>query len=210
LDIDDLKIYVNSADYFPPYYRHYKSGDLDISGVWRGWRKLWIRGETANLPDGPQIIQLEATQSQKVPQGPRTIVLYDYRSSNGKVELPPLADIIEQHGLGKTKDRIRHYLLQQWESSFSHDEQALLSRIHAAALLKMLFDLPAEMFVTNGDMGVLVTLCEKSIGETGQNTHPVLKLKNSELGARRRNSHHAVAYPRWLDVPKYAVNVYLR
>src|SRR5687767_14414718 len=62
LDIDDLKLYVNNTDYFPPYYRDYKSGDWDIAGVWRGWRRLWIRGETANVADGPRIVALPANQ----------------------------------------------------------------------------------------------------------------------------------------------------
>jgi hypothetical protein len=208
LDIDDLKIAVNNADYFPPYFRHYKSGDRDLHGVWRGWRKLWIRGETANVPDGPQLIQLDAAHAQKPPQGPRTIVLYDYRSSNGIVALPDLDTIIERHGLGKIKDRIRHHLLQQWNVSFSSEEQALLSRIHAAALVKMLFDLPAEIFVTPSEWNALVALSQKTFGTDSQKFRPVLKLSATEPGPRRRRSrHHSIAYPQWLDVPKYCVSV---
>lgn len=212
LDIDDLRIYVNDEDYFPPYFRHFKSGDRDFNGVWRGWRRLWLRGETLNVPDGPQIIELASAASHKCPTGNRTIVLYDHRRSRGRVELPALEDVIARHGLGKVKDRVRHELLEQWESAFSLGERVLLSRLHAAALRKMLFDLPAEMIVTASDWEELDTLSQKTLQSLNQKSKPILKLTKGDTRSMRRSRQmsYLTAHPLWLDAQKYSVTVYLR
>lgn len=207
LDIDDLRFYVNDDDYFPPYYRHYKSGDVDIQGAWRGWRRLWIRGETLNFPDGPHIIELDPAEAGQTPPGPQTMVLYDHRMSHGRVELPPLERVIEQHGLGKVKDRNRAALLEQWDSAFSFEEQVLICRIHAAAVLKMLFDLPAQITASRSDWEVIQALNRKVLSTDSQRPKRVIKLvaSNSEEKLPAPASERVTIQPQWLDALKYSV-----
>jgi hypothetical protein len=209
LDIDDLRIYVNKADYFPPYFRYYKSGDRDVNGVYRGWRRLWIRGETLNLPDGPRIVELTSRDREEYAAGRQTIVLYDHRHSQGRVALPELSEIIDRFGLGKIKDRTRHELLEQWASAFSLEERVILSRLHASALMKMLFDLPAQLFVTPEEQATLERLSEIQLTSENQKPKRILKLTEGGNGAspRRSRSRGKIAHPQWLDVPKYAVRV---
>jgi hypothetical protein len=208
LDLDDLRIYVNDEDYFPPYYRYYKSGDLDIQGTWRGWRRLWIRGETPNYPDGPRIIEVPREQSDQPPQGARTIILYDHRDSTGRVQLPPIDRIIARYGLGKVKDRIRHALLEQWNSAFAFDEQVLLSRVHASALLTMLFGLPAEMSVSESEWKALQRLNRKTLATPGQKPTRVIKLVRRALPGKRQPGEPCTVQPQWLDSLKYSVDVF--
>ncbi|MGE0756437.1 MAG: HEAT repeat domain-containing protein [Pirellulaceae bacterium] len=209
LDIDDLKIYVSGPDYFPPYYRHYKSGDRDWNGDWRGWRRLWIRGETPNVPDGPQVLSMTPGEADKFSVAGRTILIYDYRHPQARVQLPPLDEIIAAHGLGKVKDRTRHALLEQWDHAFSPAEQALLSRLHAAALMKMLFDLPAEIFVTDEQLAVLRGLCDRQLAVDQLTPRQVVTLSD-HIPATPTGSDTTsgcFALPQWLDVPKFAVRI---
>jgi hypothetical protein len=211
LDLDELKIYVNSPDYFPPHYRFYKSATRDEQGRWLGWRRLWIRGETFNRPDGPEIIRLAKSDADKDPAaGPQTIVLYDHRHSNGRVELPDLDAVIAKFGTGKAKDRVRDAFLRDWPS-FTHEQQQLMIRLHAAAAVKMLFDLPAEVFVNEDELRILGALATSPPPEMTPIPKPLLTLEPTvdRLLQTRVAGRNTLASPNWLDAIKYAVRVWL-
>ena len=211
LDLDELKIYVNDADYFPPHFRFYKSATRDEHGRWLGWRRLWIRGETFNRPDGPEIIEPSESAADKQPAvGPQTLVLYDHRSSNGRVELPDLDAVIAEFGAGKAKDRVRDALIRDWQS-FNHEQQQLIIRLHAAAAVKMLFDLPAEVFANEDELGVLGALADSTPPELGRLPKPLLSLEPSVAGLLQSPlaGRNTVVSPNWLDSIKYPVRVWL-
>ena len=211
LDLDELKIYVNHADYFPPHFRFYKSATRDEHRRWVGWRRLWIRGETFNRPDGPKIIELSKSAADEQPKaGPQTLVLYDHRRSNGRVQLPDLDAVIAEFGTGKAKDRVRDALLRDWQS-FSHQQQQLIIRLHAAAAVKMLFDLPAEVFVTTDELRVLAALADSTPPELGPLPKPLLSLDPPAAGLLQSHvaGRNTVASPNWLDSIKYSVRVWL-
>ncbi len=211
LDLDELKIYVNSPDYFPPHYRFYKSATRDEQGRWLGWRRLWIRGETFNRPDGPEIIRLTKPDAEKdPPAGPQTIVLYDHRHSKGRVELPDLDAVMAKFGTGKAKDRVRDALLSDWQC-FTREQQQLMIRLHAAAAVKMLFDLPPEVFVNEEELRVLGALAASPPAELPPIPKPLLTLEPSvdRLLQTRVAGRNTLASPNWLDAVKYAVRVWL-
>jgi hypothetical protein len=120
-----------------------------------------------------------------------------------------LERVIEQYGLGKVKDRVRHAMLEHWASAFSDEERGLLSRLHAAALMKMLFDLPAEIYVTGDDKSTLHSLSEKQLTADHSKPRHVVKLQLNESGVSllRTEIGRWTAHPQWLDVPKYSVRV---
>jgi hypothetical protein len=211
LDLDELKIYVNDADYFPQHFRFYKSATRDESGRWLGWRRLWIRGETFNRPDGPEIIELLESAVDKQPAaGPQTLLLYDHRRGNGRVELPDLDAVIAEFGTGKAKDRVRDALLRDWQS-FSHQQQQLISRIHAAAAVKMLFDLPAEIFVNEDELAALGSLADSAPPELAQLPKPLLSIEPSAASLLQSPAagRNTIASPNWLDSIKYPVRAWL-
>lgn len=195
LDLDELKIYVNSPDYFPPHYRFYKSATRDEQSHWRGWRKLWIRGETFNRPDGPEIIKLASENADaSPPTGPQTVILYDHRDAEPCVTLPELQDVIERFGPGKAKDRVRDSMMRNWDA-LSEQQQIMICRLHAAAAVKMLFDLPAEIFVDQDDLNTLQTLTDPKLQPLAPIPKPLLKLDSP------------VVRTNWLDAIKYPVDV---
>lgn len=202
LDLDELKIYVNHIDYFPPHYRFYKSATRDQEGNWQGWRRLWIRGETFNRPDGPEIIVLPKEKAEDPPPGgPQTVMLYDHRASSGRVALPDLEQIIASFGSGKAKDRVRDSLLRHW-SELSMEQRNLICRLHAAAATKMLFDLPAEIFVDQTELALLSELTDPELEPLAPIPTPLLELDSAGT--------HTLAKPNWLDAIKYSVTVHRR
>lgn len=212
LDIDELKVYVNTADYFPPHFRTYKSGDRDRQGNMHGWRRLWIRGETLNRPDGPQIIELSEEESRQVPRHRQTIVLYNHLTDGGRITPPDLNTIIAEYGMGKVKDRVRHWMMEKWNAAFSDKQQALLSRLHAAATVKMLFGLPSEMYVSGGEFAALESLAEKAFDDPSAPAKALFSLQNPSTRDRPKNAPppHAVVRPNWIDAIKYPVSLYLQ
>jgi len=211
LDIDELRIYVNRADYFPPQFRTYKSGDRDRNGNWQGWRRLWIRGETLNRPDAPQIIELSPAESEVVPTGRQTIVLYNHLTDDGRIRPPELQAIIDEHGLGKVKDRVRHWMLEHWDTGFNEQQRGLLSRLHAAATVKMLFGLTSKMFVSRDELATLETLADKSLDVASKLPKPLLSLHNptKESGGPDLPRPQVVVEPNWIDAIKYPVSIYV-
>ncbi len=205
LDLDELKIYVNNADYFPSHYRFYKSATRDKRGHWQGWRRLWIRGETFNRPDGPEIIKLPKEQVGELPAaGPQTVVLYDHRSSAGRVALPELQEVIERFGQGKAKDRVRDSLMQNW-MALDESQRAIICRIHAAAAIKMLFDLPSEIFVSPEELETLNQLSDPNLECLAPLPKPLLTL-DPPLD-RLTEDKNSVVRANWLDAIKYSVPV---
>jgi hypothetical protein len=75
--------------------------------------------------------------------------------------------------------------------------------------MKMLFDLPAQLFVTPEEQATLKRLSEIQLTSENQKPKRVLKLTEGGNGAspRRSRSRGIIAHPQWLDVPKYAVRV---
>lgn len=203
LDLDELRVYVNNADYFPPHYRYYKSATRDHQGQWMGWRRLWIRGETFNRPDGPQIVELKSDQLDAPPMGPDTIVLYNHETHDCQVRLPPLDAIIDKFGIGKSKDRVRDVLLQHWNTAFSDTQKGLLSRLHAAATVKMLFDLPSEVFLTKSEFNGLEEMTRSTFVDGANMSKPLLSL-GPDLDVSG-----VVASANWLDASKYPVRIHL-
>ncbi len=197
LDLDELKIYVNNPDYFPPHYRFYKSATRDEDGNWQGWRRLWIRGETFNRPDGPEIIKLAKQDAADLPTtGPQTVVLYDHRQDEPRVALPELAAVIEQFGQGKAKDRVRDSLLRNWHA-LKTGQQSMICRLHAAAATKMLFDLPGEVFLSPEELDTL----EPPL------PIPLLKLDPPADRITAKDGNATMVSANWLDAIKYPVKV---
>jgi hypothetical protein len=208
LDLDELKIFVNKTDYFPAHYRFYKSATRDESGNWQGWRRLWIRGETFNRPDGPEIIELAEQDAADPPMGPQTVILYDHRSPERRVALPQLADVIDRFGQGKVKDRVRDALLQNW-TKLSEAQRSMICRVHAAAATDMLFDLPGEIYVNQQEWMTLQELSDPALECMAPLPKPLLTLNPpaDHLAGNDQKEVAAVARAHWLDAIKYPVHV---
>ncbi len=211
LDLDELKIYVNDEDYFPPHFRYYKSATRDEHHRWQGWRRLWIRGETVNRPDGPKIIELAPAENELAPLDRQTIVLFDHRNSGARVKLPDLDSVISQFGLGKSKDRVRDALLDRW-STFSDQQRGLLCRLHAAAAAKMLFDLPSELFLTRTELQSLAAMTETAFLGVMTAPKPLLSLDgtSTSIDSEGVGGNQLVARPHWIDAIKYPVRIFIR
>jgi hypothetical protein len=121
-----------------------------------------------------------------------------------------LEAVVAEHGLGKAKDRVRHWLLEHWDRRFTDAQRALLSRLHAAATVTMMFNLPAEIFLTDAEIMVLEDLTENRIDQRTALPNCLLSLQPPPSNAPRvhGNLPVAVARPHWIDAIKYPVSVY--
>jgi hypothetical protein len=218
LDLDELRIYVNQPDYFPPHFRFYKSAARDEHGGWQGWRRLWIRGETFGRPDGPEIIKLDKNSSAQLPPlGPQTVILYDHRHSGGRVALPELQDVLARFGPGKAKDRIRDAMLRHW-LDLSPAQRSMMCRLHAAAATNMLFDLPGEITVRSDELTQLRELADPHLDGLAPLPKPLLSCDPSPgdpsvaLSTADREPagfRRIIVKANWLDANKYPVTVHV-
>ena len=118
--------------------------------------------------------------------------------------------MITKFGEGKAKDRIRDALLRNWQAC-DPNQQQLVTRLHAAAAVKMLFDLPAEVFVDEDELRVLGELAASPPQEFASLPKPLLTLNPpvDRLLQTRVVGRSTIANPNWLDAVKYAVRVRL-
>ena len=76
----------------------------------------------------------------------------------------------------------------------------MISRIHASAVVKMLFDLPAEIYVDAKESAILERLSEAQVDAQAPELRTFLTLRPTSQRA-------AEAQLNWIDAQKYAVRV---
>ncbi|MDD5195489.1 MAG: chemotaxis protein CheB, partial [Candidatus Omnitrophica bacterium] len=227
MDLDDLKIYLNSEAYFPRQYLDYRLCSCDQLGNPQGWGTLWIRPEATDAQhSGPALLKWQDPAKAPV-IGDKTFVLYDHRTSDGKVALPgkeQIARILGVNHKGKPKDVTREMFLRYWSGEilgnprelaqmrglnfdskfeFNNDEKAVLCRLHAASVVKMIFGLDVPVYLKAGEWKCLARLSRENYPDINKKPQRFIKIEK----AKEKGSF--AAYLGWVNARQYPVTVYI-